>query len=38
MHQVASDVNKAKREPFFDAVVAEITEIVQQVTAYKKIF
>jgi hypothetical protein len=23
MHQVASDLNKAKREPFFDAVVAD---------------
>ena len=23
MHQVASDVNKAKREPFFDVVVAD---------------
>jgi len=39
MHQVASDLNKAKREPFFDDVVADwITEIVQQVTAYRKIF
>jgi hypothetical protein len=38
MHQVASDLNKAKREPFFDVVVAGIAEIVQQVTAYRKIF
>jgi hypothetical protein len=39
MHQVASDLNKARREPFFDVVVAGwITEIVQQVTAYRKIF
>jgi hypothetical protein len=38
MHQVASDLNKGKRESFFDVVVAGITETVQQVTAYRKIF
>ena len=43
MHQVASNLNKAKREPFFDVVVAGsklagIFEIVQQVTAYRRIF
>ena len=38
MHQVASDLNKAKREPFFDVVVTGITKIVQQVTTYRKTF
>jgi hypothetical protein len=39
MHQVASDLNKAKREPFLKLwYLTGITEIVQQVTAYRKIF
>jgi hypothetical protein len=41
MHEVASGLNKAKREPFFDVVVADWDhqlKIVQQVRAYRKIF
>jgi len=39
MHQVASDLNKAKREPFLTlSLLTGITEIVQQATAYRKIF
>ena len=39
MHQVASDLNKTKREPFLMLYqLTGITEIVQQVTDYRKIF
>jgi len=39
MHQIASEIKKAKREPFFDVVVpAGITEIIQQATGYRNIF
>jgi hypothetical protein len=39
MHQIASDLNKAKREPFLMfGYLTGITEIVEQVTAYRKIF
>jgi hypothetical protein len=39
MHQAASDLNKAKREPFLMLwYLTGITEIVQQGTAYRKIF
>jgi hypothetical protein len=39
MHQIASDLNKARREPFFDVVVSDwVTEIVQQVTTYRNRF
>jgi hypothetical protein len=41
MQKVASGLNKAKREPFLDVVVVDldwITEVLQQVTTYRKIF
>jgi hypothetical protein len=39
MHQVASDLNKAKREPFFDVVVANLDHRDdQQVTGYTRRF
>ena len=39
MHQVASDLNKVKREPFLMLWwPTRITKIVQQVTAYREIF
>jgi hypothetical protein len=39
MHLVASDLNKATREPFLMLWwLTGITEIFQQVTAYRKIF
>ena len=37
MHQVASELNKAKREPFFDVVVPDHRDC-PQVTSYRKIF
>ena len=40
MHQITSNLNKAKREPFLTCSrsLTGITEIIQQVTAYRKIF
>ena len=37
MHQVASDMNKAKREPFLNVNWLRSPKL-QQVTAYRKIF
>jgi hypothetical protein len=39
MHQVASDLNKAKRESFFDVMIPDWDHRdCPQVTAYKKVF